>query len=137
MTPEFRAWDKVKQEYSKNPLFIGKDGSIWDSCVGTYDLSDEVNDEMITEQYTRLKDVNGNKIFEGDIVKVTSEDGGFYVAAVKWFGDEGYPAFDLAGIPAAWCYDSNALATIFESSFETYEVIGNIHENPELLEVEK
>lgn len=93
-------------------------------------------DDSVLLEYTGLHDKSGREIYEGDILKVTSEDGESYVATVKWFGDEGYPAFDLAGIPAAWCYESNALATIFESGVETCEVIGNIFENPELLEAQ-
>lgn len=91
-------------------------------------------DSSTVMQYIGRKDKNKRKIYEGDILKVTSEDGESYVATVKWFGDEGYPAFDLEGIPETWNYDANALATIFQSGVETCEVIGNIFENPELLE---
>lgn len=88
-------------------------------------------------QYTGLKDQHEREIYEGDILRVTSKDGESYVATVIWFGNEGYPAFDLAGIPAPWYYESNALSTIFESGVETCTVIGNIFENPELLKIEK
>ncbi|KRM63826.1 hypothetical protein FC74_GL002271 [Lacticaseibacillus paracasei subsp. paracasei ATCC 25302 = DSM 5622 = JCM 8130] len=93
----------------------------------------DLNDAVLME-YTGLHDKNGREIYDSDILKVTGEDGESYVATVKWFGDEDYPAFDLEGIPAAWNYDANALATIFQSGVETCEVIGNIFENPELLE---
>ena len=84
-------------------------------------------------QYTGLTDKNGKKIFEGDIVKIT----GFHttaIAAVKygsaseksthwgWYFDDndGHTYFLMS---KAFCKDYNAI------------IIGNIHDNPELLEV--
>jgi uncharacterized phage protein (TIGR01671 family) len=122
---KFRAWDKENKKMAQvSRIDFGPGG-----------IKYLVDDSVLLE-YTGLHDKSGREIYEGDILKVTSEDGESYVATVKWFGDEGYPAFDLAGIPAAWCYESNALATIFESGVETCEVIGNIFENPELLEAQ-
>ena len=123
---KFRAWDKENKKMAQvSRIDFGPGG-----------IKYLVDDSVLLE-YTGLHDKNGREIYENDILKVTSEDGESYVAAVKWFGDEGYPAFDLAGIPATWCYESNALATIFESGVETCEVIGNIFENTEMLEEEQ
>ena len=71
-------------------------------------------------QYTGLTDKNGTKIFAGDIVKgtffgfpFTVED---YVFSIVW-------QEDVTGYRANY--------------FENVEVIGNIHDNPELLEADK
>lgn len=132
---KFRAWDDLHNKmYLVSDIEWDADGRMWVTADDGKNGIELIDDEAHLMQYTGLHDKNGREIYENDILKVTSEDGESYVAVVKWFGDEGYPAFDLAGIPAAWSYESNALATIFESGVETCEVIGNIFENPELLE---
>ncbi|MDE3301587.1 YopX family protein [Lacticaseibacillus rhamnosus] len=139
---KFRAWDKVYECYLYD---VQGAYDMLSGCVKYENGENAVYDEecfagfldtdrYVVEQYTGLHDKNGREIYEGDILKVTSEDGESYAAIVKWFGDEGYPAFDLAGIPETWNYDANALATIFESGIETCEVIGNIFEDNQLLE---
>ncbi len=134
---KFRAWDKVNTAFMPNEGYAICDGDVMGLRYGN-EMEDVLTDQVELMQYTGLKDINGVNIYENDIVKVTSDDGAFYVATVKWLSDDGYPAFDLEGVPAsAWCYDSNALATILESSIETCEVIGNIFENIELLEDKK
>ena len=105
-------------------------------------------------QYTGLTDKNGKKIFEGDIIRYADNDEyEMYLESIKYpeeyenadfskmwavdevvYGDKiGYPAFDLN----AHNFECNGLATLNDSGQYFYEVIGNIHDNPELLEAEK
>ena len=103
-------------------------------------------------QYTGLTDKNGNKIFEGDILRygLTVDyncylesleypeeydnrvcDQGIDTAVVVWCGNDDYPAFDLADHD----FECNGLSQLMGGDY-TFDVIGNIHDNPELLERE-
>lgn len=89
----------------------------------------EIVDPATVGQYTGVNDINNVQIFEGDIVK-----GLFYheepVLAVVKFKDG---AFGLA-----WNRSGAETFSAFTSLCNVkYEVLGNIHDNPELLEVEK
>lgn len=109
--------------------------------------------EVIPEtigQYTGLTDKNGKKIFEGDIIRYADlYDYNCYLESIDnpevydnidlgniWTIDEvvygikvGYPAFDLNKHD----FEANGLSELSESGQYFYEVIGNIHDNPELL----
>ena len=101
-------------------------------CIGTYIARTcyEIDPETVG-QYTGLTDKNGRKIFEGDIVvfadffddkihrgEVYWCDSAFWFDCTETEGDEGM--YSLAYI-----------------SVNVLEVIGNIYDNPELLEVKQ
>lgn len=100
-------------------------------CNRPYDKSFEVFPETVGE-YTGLTDKNGKKIFEGDIlqdkfgqikiVDYCNEWGAFRTCFVKALNDEGKMVATVGG------------ASFVGTIWRKYEVIGNIHDNPELLE---
>lgn len=95
--------------------------------------------EVIPEtigQYTGLKDKNGKKIFEGDIIDIHQTVNGynqFVIEYDKYKFSARYYNQDKKQAGSWYGYDLDELFEINESEKEI-EVIGNIYENKELLE---
>lgn len=127
MIPKFRAWIKTEKcfaDYIESIRFYINE---IDLCWGGICESDCFDfKDVILMQSTGLKDKNGKEVFVGDIIKCTrgclhevyieKEYGGTY------FG--GMPAIYLKGLREGYAWT------------EHEEIIGNIYENPELLEVD-
>ena len=134
MVPKFRAWDKKTKEYfhiselwnsGTNPECFNFDG--WMDNFGNKGRLKDI----VIEQYTGLKDANGKEIYENDII--------------KYFG-----ANKRAKIKTTYgivFYDSEH--GCFNSRIQNEEhnkggisplndlIIGNVYNNPELLEEKK
>ncbi len=87
--------------------------------------------ETVLEQYTGLKDKNGVEIYEGDILGDN--------AIVEWFtnlvwdgGGSLHSGFYCKKWAEYW-HEGDPIDMSFHTGFNGVEVIGNIHENPELL----
>lgn len=100
-----------------------------------------VHGEVIPEtvgQFTGLTDKNGKKIFEGDIVKYV--DDGYDATGVARFGlyasagaaFAGHEGFYLDWAGCDWLRKDIG----FWATMRPIEIIGNIHDNPELMEDE-
>lgn len=138
MRPKFRAWGverdpglkqpapkmhrnvSVVTTYTEGITFVLTDFNMW----GDDEYSGSIIDDAILMQSTGLFDRNGKEVFVGDIVKCTrgclhevyieKEYGGTYIG--------GMPAIYLKDLREGYAWT------------EHEEIIGNIYENPELLE---
>ena len=91
----------------------------------TFSFEDFVDCKTVG-QYTGLIDKNGKGIFEGDIVRYQRGIDRFELMIVVW--NEG-----TASLVLAYSKDMNYYETLMNTKYYC-EVIGNIHDNPELLE---
>lgn len=121
----FRCWIKHLKQMHTHFMIDPEDGAITDifGIKGDFEKQDE---DWILMQCASLKDKNGKLIYEGDVVNWKEPDGNTTpsqncIEVVRW--DESFAGF------APFCgYYYN------DFKLPTYEILGNIHENPEFFE---
>ena len=86
-------------------------------------------DDIVLMQSTGLTDKNGTEIFEGDILSVETDEENVKVE-VSWDSKHALFVFESKKYN-----EKQALAELVEDNAYPFKIIGNIHTNPELLEV--
>lgn len=139
MIPKFRAWIKTEKRmfFSNDILAIDYENEeiVTQQVYFENGLPDDRDiyyyktDEIELMQSTGLKDKNGKEIFEGDVVRQVrtqpTTENEIIIGVVTM-------------IEGAWLImnDCEQLASKLWSETDENEIIGNIYENPELLEVQ-
>jgi len=134
---KFRAWNPELGRYTTGEFLLSACQKTEIKVVGVSvdgDAEDE-NEAVIIEQFTGLRDRNTREIYEGDIVKADfSKDGSHDSVQVIEFYEGSFGSRnknDHFRIPAL--FSGRAIEGMNTNYFE---VIGNIHQNPELLLVQ-
>lgn len=125
---KFRTWDSYRKEFcewtNRDPFFSTSHGQVFfwkrtkneDGSYGGDIILEDFGDRFALQQYTGIKDKHGREIYEGDILRGTMSDFNCYqVFSVQ---------FDVEQGGYRW----------YQWSLDSLEVIGNIFENPEVLE---
>jgi uncharacterized phage protein (TIGR01671 family) len=123
---KFRVWDEKF--------------NCWDNCSdgGHYLLIPKINivaQGRIFQQFTGLKDINGREIYEGDIIYAHLNDSKYIVKFGQHTLSDEYDGTDCCGFYLDRIASSSYTAeSIGKTSKHNLKIIGNIFENPELLE---
>ncbi len=117
---KFRVWNTSGNAYVPRSQFILlSDGTLIQEIGG----EDVIWNSTSPEMCTGLKDKNGKLIYEGDIVKT------------EWFDEKTIYQVVWDEKMACFLFESNNFFYLFDDlPADVTEIIGNIHENPEMLE---
>ena len=125
---KFRAWDKIHKEMSTwSSLYDNP--NLWEYILSHNEQFENWIGDIVLMQYTGLKDKNGTEIYEGDILLFNNSHNGMnkkWKCVVKYRGGSFVCEYPVDGVYNH--FDSWNVPKV------TWEVIGNIYENPELLE---
>ena len=129
---KFRVWNGVLHEYRTIDMNSGKQnlGMGFESAEGIGSNTTTIYCSFgdVIEQFTGMTDVSGKDIYEGDIVKSSYKYAQPKISQIIMENGNSYiTGEDLA--------TGNEM--LVSDHVEEIEVIGNVHENPELLEESK
>lgn len=121
----FRAWDKeTKTMNGMAEIYRNRNQEI--------ELRPR-DEDIILMQSTGLKDKNGKEIFEGDVIAIEVDDTGMPINARVFQNSK-------IGVLMFHVFEDNEdvpMVELLEDNSVAFEIIGNIYENPELLEEEE
>lgn len=115
----FRAWLKKEQKMDNEIDHISwLEDELY--CIGDGITYMVLAEDLVLMQSTGLKDKNGKEIFEGDVVSIDTDE--FDLLFVKY----------ESGI--YWLMDDEECVEHLSDYYKYVSIVGNIYENPELLE---
>jgi len=132
---KFRVWEKRNKRMIHDcTQFNIENGSVYQMLFWGNIKVNLLSSEFTLMQYTGLKDKNGVEIYEGDIIKLSYGIPPTYdILFIEYADDEYVSDISVSG----WWMRNKRKNGCSSSLCKTYEndieVVGTIHENPELL----
>lgn len=124
MIPKFRAWDKTENKMWNVETIYIEDEWVKVNNGSIYGTTKDLVRDYVLMQSTGLKDKNGVEIYEGDIVR--------YNRGISW-SVEKFP-YVVKNSMEGFVFEYGLIQHSLSKKIEYVTVIGNIYENPELLE---
>jgi len=119
---KFRIWNVDTN------CWLTKIALLQDISCGRYNLFVNKNlNNIIIQQYTGLKDRNGQEIYEGDLINFS------WQAGYKEFYDDKNQEVFYNDESASFVFGKDKSCMLDRVVYNTLEVVGNVFENPELL----
>lgn len=144
---KFRVWYKDENRYrpqnEEGGLFVlSGDGRLWyhynDPSISSPEYGNIqpcYKSDFVIEQCTGLSDMNGRLVYEGDIIESFDYEGEAMRHVIEW--NEDFARFEAMIIPKHELKENDWIVSTELLRFFGKRVIGNIHENPDLLEGKK
>ncbi len=128
---KFQAWDNVNRKMygvgeQEDMHFYFDSSGIKAEWFFSSAGDSEILEHLIYRQYTGLKDKNGKEIFQGDILHIDKRFNGSDIYGKVYWKDSGYALITSRGSDTSTGY--------LEIVSPYTEIVGNIYENPELME---
>lgn len=128
---DFRIWDNIEKKYlnryptivrdNEDGILVGRSSRFYSSTADMF--IENTNKDFEIELWTGLYDINDKKIYEGDILEIFDCEDGYIVVKVEFIKGDGF------------FYVKNDGEKINHIKDKEPVIVGNIHENAEILNI--
>ena len=131
MKQKFRAWDTTNKEMFKDTFAITESGQVVVVDQSSVFVSPDYVfvDNLVIMQSTGLFDKNNKEIFEGDVLEIEDEGEVLGNAKLTWHNEQAVFMIEAISVD-----DIAPFHEILSDESYSYRVVGNVYENPEILE---